>query len=499
MTKFFFQYIFFVLALGLCQVKGAAQAAALTLNDVIGIGIPVVEVWTENEQEPTCDIITAPGGQTATTITNAIKVPGRVKIYETGGAVSYDSGDYVKGESGMTIKVRGNTSATVDPKPFKIKLQKKGDLLRRGDKKYNDKNWVLLKDYAMTACVGFIVNEAFKLDWTPQGEHVSLMINGTYRGIYLLAEGVERNTGCRINVDKSGFIAELDPYWWNENGEYLTSLTCNPGLNYTLKYPDFEDATEEQLNYIQSALDEYEQSIIDGTYDKVIDCDSYARSLLAQDCLGIDDWSGSNIYFSKYDDSADSKMHRPVLWDFDTSEMTPDAWSKPHIHYFSQFLSSPNTAFKGAYIDIWNAEGRQAIEHVIEKIQAFSNSDKIEAINTAAEMTKQHLGLSMWKPQDCLDRSLAWYKARKAWMADAIGAMEEEFKASVDEIGETASPVIIKGRTIRSANGRPFSVYTLQGIPVFTEESLEVTLPQSGIYIIISAGKPVKVLIGQKY
>ncbi|MDE7438610.1 MAG: CotH kinase family protein [Muribaculaceae bacterium] len=496
MTKFFFRYIFLALTLVLCQGISAAQTAPVALNDIIGKGLPVVEVCTENEQEPTCDIIYAPEGLTGTSITNAIKVPGRLKIYDNEGAVAYDTGDYVKSESGMTIKVRGNTSAITKPKPFKIKLQKKGDLLRRGDKKYNDKNWVLLKDYALTTFVGFTVNEAFKLYWTPQGEYVSLMINGTYRGIYLLAEAVERNADCRINVDKSGFIAELDPYWWNEDGEYLTSLSWNPWLNYTLKYPDFEDATEDQLNYIQSALDEYEQSIIDDTYDQVIDCESFARALLAQDCLGIQDWSGSNIYFSKYDDSADSKMHRPVLWDFDTSECTPDAWSNPHIHYFNQFLDSPNTAFKAAYIDLWNREGRQAIDQVIEKIEAFRNSDRIEAVNRAAELTKQHLGLSMWKPQDCLDRSIAWYKSRKAWMENAIGNMEEEFKASVSEIGDSETPpVVIEGNTIRSANGEPFSVYTLQAIPLSTDGASEVTVPGSGVYIIVSTNKSLKINI----
>lgn len=496
MTKFFFRYTLLSLTLILCLGKGAAQTDPISLNDILGKGLPVVEVWTENEQEPTCDIIYAPDGLTGISITNDIKVPGRLKIYDNEGVMAYDTGDYVKSESGMTIKVRGNTSATTNPKPFKIKLQKKGDLLRRGDKKYNDKNWVLLKDYALTTFVGFTVNEAFKLDWTPQGEYVSVMINGTYRGIYLLAEAVERNTDCRIDVSKSGFVAELDPYWWNEGDEYLTSLSWNPWLNYTLKYPDFEDAAEEQLNYIQSALDEYEKSIIDGTYDKVIDCESFARALLAQDCLGIQDWSGSNIYFSKYDDSADSKMRRPLLWDFDTAELTPDAWSNPHIQYFKRFLDSENTAFKAAYIDLWNSEGIQAIDQIIAKLEAFRNSDKIEAINYAADLTKKQFDMGMWKAQDCLSRSISWYKARKSWLANAIGAMEEEFKASVGEIEESfSSPVDIDGRTIRSANGKSFSVYTMQGIPVASAPVSEITLPESGVYIIVSDKKSLKIKI----
>ena len=72
MTKFFFRYILITLTLVLCQGKGSAQTAPISLNDIIGKGLPVVEVWTENEQEPTCDIIYAPEGLTGISITNDI-------------------------------------------------------------------------------------------------------------------------------------------------------------------------------------------------------------------------------------------------------------------------------------------------------------------------------------------------------------------------------------------------------------------------------------------
>ena len=50
-----------------------------------------------------------------------------MRRYEPDGLLSYDSGDYVDGESGMTLKIRGNTSAWQLRKPYKIKLQKKAD------------------------------------------------------------------------------------------------------------------------------------------------------------------------------------------------------------------------------------------------------------------------------------------------------------------------------------------------------------------------------------
>ena len=65
----------------------------------------------------------------------------------------------------MTIKIRGNSTPYFDKKPYKIKLQKKGDMLCRGDSKFNDKNWLLIKDgdESINAFIGFKTNELFKL------------------------------------------------------------------------------------------------------------------------------------------------------------------------------------------------------------------------------------------------------------------------------------------------------------------------------------------------
>lgn len=107
---------------------------------------------------------------------------------------------------------------------------------------------MLLKDECQRLRNGFKINELIGLQWTPQWEYVNVMYNGEYLGLYLLAEAVERNTDCRLNVDDTGFVVERDPYWWNEDG-YVAS-TYAPTYNYTFKCPDYEDLTSEQIDYI---------------------------------------------------------------------------------------------------------------------------------------------------------------------------------------------------------------------------------------------------------
>lgn len=187
----------------------------LAIEDPEVVGLLTMYINTVDCVEPTCDYVEPPVGGVSLSIANATKVPGSLVIKQ-GEKILYDSGEYIKGLSGMTVRIRGNTSAYLPKKPYKIKLQKKADLLSRGDdKKFKDKDWLLLKDGDITInnMIGFMVNELVGMPWTPSYKYVELVMNGDYRGVYMLCESVKRNPECRIDVDKDGMIAEYDAYW----------------------------------------------------------------------------------------------------------------------------------------------------------------------------------------------------------------------------------------------------------------------------------------------
>ena len=159
-------------------------ARAQSRQEILDLGMPLMEITTVNEEEPSFIGIFAPEGCIGKTITQVAKVPGRVKI-TIGNEVVYDSGDYEEDVSGMRINIRGNASAwDYYPKAYKIKLEKKADLLRRGDpEKYKDKNWLLLRDVEFRCTFGFMVNSLMGLQWTPASEHVNVFLNGRYLGL----------------------------------------------------------------------------------------------------------------------------------------------------------------------------------------------------------------------------------------------------------------------------------------------------------------------------
>lgn len=91
-----------------------------SFEEIISLKLPILVLNTIDSEEPTCDYVGSPPGSMGGSITNETKVPGSIKLYSSDGNLEFDSGDYIKGESGMTIKIRGNTSAFGEKNLFKI-------------------------------------------------------------------------------------------------------------------------------------------------------------------------------------------------------------------------------------------------------------------------------------------------------------------------------------------------------------------------------------------
>ena len=358
-------------------VVSVGESTQMTLSEIIGYGLPVLYIETIDGAEPTCEQVYAPAGSWGSTI-NSQKAYGRMLMYKRINGMDsmlYDSGEYEKNVSGMTIKVRGNTSAmNGDKKPYKIKLQKKFDLMMRGvDSVYKDKEWALLKDEDLYTFSGFSVARQVGMTWVPGRNYVNVIMNDIYRGVYLLTEQVKRNPDCRLNVDKNcGFIFECDIYWWNED-VYVTSCDA-PGYNYTFKYPEEEDITEEQLAYMQSLVNTYEASLNNGTYPDYIDVRSFAAWCLVHDLMGTKDGGGCNRYYTKYDTTAQTKIVMPVAWDFDMSMRISDGWSRCHTVYMKKLFNSSNKTFVNEYVRLWCLIRDSYVNDIKSTFALFTNS-----------------------------------------------------------------------------------------------------------------------------
>lgn len=99
----------------------------------------------------------------------------------------------------LKVKGRGNTSWHEDKKPFKLKLDKKANMLNMG----KNKHWVLLADATEDSLLrndlSYKLSGEFGLTYQ-DGEWVDLIINGEYYGNYYLCEHV-RIGSTRVDIE----------------------------------------------------------------------------------------------------------------------------------------------------------------------------------------------------------------------------------------------------------------------------------------------------------
>ncbi len=427
------------------------QAQAVTVDSIAKLGLPVLSITTIDAEEPTCDYAFAPEGAWGITTVNHTKVKGRCLLVSHTDTL-FDSGEYLKDKSGMTLRIRGNTSAYYSAKkPFKLKLEKKNDLLARGDSSYYDKNWVLLSTGdCLYTLFGNKVNELVGMPWTPAAIFVNLIINDDYRGLYMLIEQVRRNADCRLNVDKqTGYVIERDAYWWNEDVYFNTDLY---NKEFTFKYPDPEDITDEQMAYITDYLNRFEQSIADGRYTDYIDVESWASWLIAHDLLGTWDAGGANIYLSKFNNEDDSLLHMTTLWDFGSIMKQKTSWSQIHdegFYYYPLLFNQDNLAFNDAYIRRWH-ELLPGIFTALERFfDEFEDSDTAKGLKASYPHEYARWGYDDGSLDEKILEIRQWLSNREQWVNNAISSVPTSSIAlQSQQPAATRQPVNLLGQPV---------------------------------------------------
>lgn len=353
--------------------------------------LPLLNIVTIDGVMPSYSIIKAPEGAVGVGITNNNHIPGRMVITLKGETL-YDSGEYIKGKSGMKIKVRGNTTgAYLDQHPYKIKLSKKADLLFRNPKTYKHKDWALLSIYTWhpkmensetnTATLfGLELARTMGINWEPKTQFVNVVLNDKYQGLYYLIETIDKGDS-RVNIDDTGFIIENDAYWWNENGIYFKTNHQSNLQGYTYKYPDPDDINDSIENNIKNYMNLIEDKIwSEEDLEPYIDYPSFATWILTHDILATSDVVGSNMYYYKENYNINNiyatKLKMGPLWDFDSSfrgnEYTWTAYHDQNISYFPQLFKRKK--FIETYQNIYKSIRPSIISHMKEYCQKIEDS-----------------------------------------------------------------------------------------------------------------------------
>lgn len=226
------------------------------------------------------------------------------------------------------IKIRGNSTADLDKKPYNIKFNEKQDLLGFGPAK----KWNLLAD-----CLDptLLRNNTFLnlantigLEYTSRCDYVDVYIDRCYLGTYLLTEAVEVGSSrVDLDLDSEDFFVEFELVRV-EDGVFYFEL--GDGIRFALKEP--EEPTEEQLDKYQQKLDEFHDVLFSGDWGKVqelIDVDSFSKLYLVNEYAKTIDFGNSSVNFYY----KDGKYYAGPVWDFDLSSGNRDPY--PYSPYWN--------------------------------------------------------------------------------------------------------------------------------------------------------------------
>ena len=340
------------------------------------------------EQVPTLYLTTETGSLEAINEDKSVREEGRYVFYTADGEKD------VSGK--MKIHGRGNSSWKEDKKQYSLNLGSSRKVLGMSDASKFALIANTSDDSNMRNKAMFDLAAMCGMPSTPESAFVNVYVNGSYNGLYLLAqranarggsvrisdleasnaavagrereevpeaeaaldsleiqkkedgsvsvtdaEGLELHAASDAAVPDNitgGYLLEMDGRYEDEKYWFSTQRH-----HFVVKYPDEIPLAEEM--YIAGCLREAEKSFYsaDGinpdtgkSWEKYLDTDSWARMYLLQDFLV--QWDVESFSFFVYKEADDPLLYCGPVWDFDLSMGATGLGRLPNITRYSMWL-----------------------------------------------------------------------------------------------------------------------------------------------------------------
>ena len=263
------------------------------------------------------------------------------------GIIDNDSGinnmdDSFNGYDGqISIEIRGSSSQMFPKKQYALETQDiDGENLNvsiLGMPAEND--WILYAPYSDKSLLrNFLAYELARNmgRYASRTRFCELVINGDYKGLYIFMEKIKRDNN-RVDISKldpdettgddltGGYILKVDK-WDGENNDGWWSASPLPeydGTWYQYHYPKPDDIVDEQKDYINNYITDFELLIASesyndpdaGYYDQVNLQSFIDVALLSEISKNVDAYRLSAFMY-KDKDSEDGRLTMGPIWDY---------------------------------------------------------------------------------------------------------------------------------------------------------------------------------------
>ena len=244
----------------------------------------------------------------------------------------------------VAIERRGATSQTVFPKTgygFELRTDADADTSVALLGMPAEEDWVLNGPYSDKSLLRNALAYSLAAElmpYAPRTRYVDLVLDGDYRGVYLLTEKIKRDRN-RVDISK---LKATDLAGDSLTGGYILKFDKGPGgslgsdfqlpaanlagarpSNYVYHYPRLRDIQPEQAAYIQDWFAEFERRLagarfddpVDG-YAPLVDLESFVDFFLVNELAKNVDGYRLSTYFYKDRDDVDGRLHMGPVWDF---------------------------------------------------------------------------------------------------------------------------------------------------------------------------------------
>lgn len=327
-----------------------ASRSLITLL-AVGLALPGVAAEPVAREVPRLTIYTADGVEVAS---REQPIDCHVSMALGAAEASADDPATVPAALPAKIRGRGNTTWSYPKKPYRVKFAAPVDLLGMGAAR----TWVLLADYidpsGLRNATAFELGRRLAMPFTPQCRHVTLVLNGSDRGLYLLTEQTEVAPERVATDAETGFLVEFDDY----DGEEIFS-TPILDLPLKIKRPDLDDlapaARDAVIARVTGVFAGLEKALTQpdgpGDYAALLDVDSLVDWFLVHEIThNYEPRHPKSCFFHR---GPDGRIAAGPLWDFDYEEPSTDVLLLKEKFWFPYLFKDP--AFRARLKARWAA------------------------------------------------------------------------------------------------------------------------------------------------